>query len=97
VGDRLQFSGRVQTTGLLAAGSYWTMSLQMGASQLPGDIIGMYTSFSDSDGTWLAEGVVPAGTTTIKVNLQSGSAAGGSYTVKFGEVTIRNLTALGIA
>lgn len=99
-GDRVQFSGRIQTTGMSAAvTAYWNVELQSlnAGAGVVGLASGMYTSFSDSDGIWLVEFVIPPLTASIKCSLQTGPSTGGAHTANFGEVTARNLTALGIA
>lgn len=93
VGDKLRFMGRVRSTvaGLGSIASprirfigptlYLSPATSIAQDQQPGNV-------------FIVEGVVPAGTTTVAIELQAGTGTG---TVDFAQITVLNLTALGIA
>lgn len=93
VGDKLRFMGRVRSTvaGLGSVASprirfigptlYLSPATSITQDQQPGNVFAM-------------EGVIPAATTTVAIELQAGTGTG---TVDFAQITVLNLTALGIA
>ncbi len=93
VGDKLRFMGRVRSTvaGLGSVASprirfigptlYLSPATSITQDQQPGNVFAI-------------EGVVPGGTTTVAIELQAGTGTG---TVDFAQITVLNLTALGIA
>lgn len=98
VGDRLALSGRVQSSGF--EGSSSTFSVQVGFTGATGshNLEAIYAWKVDlADGTFYAEGVIPAGTTAMLFSALSAAPAAGSTTLRLGELTLRNLTQLGLA
>jgi hypothetical protein len=101
-GDVVEIAARVRTSGWDAAVTptstlNWTLSCQfVGASLFA---VPAYSLHCDlTDGVVVQRVVVGAGATgQIKVNLQIfGNPASGSVMIQFGNVTVRNLTALGV-
>lgn len=97
VGDRVAFMGRIKAT--LEAGSMWaycTLSfLNAGGSTISSLWPINNWSLDIADGTFYLEGAIPSGCASMFLNIGSGSS--GTGTVQVAQMTIRNLTKLGLA
>lgn len=93
VGDKLRFMGRVRSTvaGLGSVASprirfigptlYLSPATSITQDQQPGNVFAV-------------DGTIPPGTTTVAIELQAGTGTG---TIDFAQITVLNLTTLGIA
>jgi lysophospholipase L1-like esterase len=93
VGDRLHCCGRVD--GVASGTTY--MPYLVFSSGNPGQvrlINGTGLTIDANDWTWAVDCVVPPGTTAVALRLQ---ASAGTGVVKWGQVGLYNLTALGLA
>jgi lysophospholipase L1-like esterase len=103
-GDKILFTGRVRSSGVEAAKtsgltpSYFARValLNSGGTTLAyilGMLVASEYDVDIPDGMIYARGSVPAGTTAFRIELQSsGFSASFPLTVKYGELTVRNLT-----
>jgi lysophospholipase L1-like esterase len=95
-GDRISFSGKVDTSGIEAAAGNITVYLLYSTFTPSKTLRPVHSLKLDvTDATFYAEDVIPAGTTALKVIWGYNNANGG--TVRFGQFALRNLTALGVA
>jgi hypothetical protein len=93
-GDTIAITGMVKATGLRASGG--TASLGLVCNGVAGPTYIGFSSFSDDTNGWYEfsyEAQVPAGTTSLQ---WSSVMAQGPSTWEFGNLTVRNLTQMGI-
>lgn len=102
-GRLYQFTGRIQTTGVeaaVAAGnvSYVRVRIEWrdASSASLGYQLGIYDWNVDADGTFYADQVAPANAAKFVVQIEVGKASAGTpIVVRVGELTVRDLTAMG--
>jgi lysophospholipase L1-like esterase len=93
IGDRIAFSGRIQTSGCEAGACIYSVRLLFNGGASTSYLRPFDSAQVDiADGSWYAEGVIPSGTTSMTVDVVM---SGGAGTVRVGQVTVINLTALG--
>lgn len=93
VGDRVAFSGRVSTT--VEAGSLSAYVIVAFTGGTPARFASLYNCAADiSDGRFYYEGVVPIGTSAMSVQVQNNGT--GTGTIKVAELSLVNLTTLGL-
>lgn len=94
VGDRLQFSGRFSFSRSDSTSSIAARVEFNGATGSPAQIapLNTYTK-TTTGGVFCWDGLVPAGTTSISVKL---FASAGTNVCRFGQLTLLNLTTLGV-
>lgn len=101
VGDRLYIAAKLKTSGLdsIDGGSFSFAVRALGSSvaNVTGFIIMRDTPVTDLPGgwaIWAAEGVVPPGTTDLRVDF---NCLGDGVSASIAQLTIRNLTKMGLA
>lgn len=94
VGDTVELSGRIRTQGIAAGNMKVYVRLEHNAT---GQYIAyaVYELLLDMEAVFRCRAVIPAGTTQIRPMIATGTT--GTGTVKVAQVTITNLTALGVA
>jgi len=90
VGDRMFFGGRVWTTDATGSLKFAPILICTSGSLTVRPTPGGNLFFNLTDGWFGIEFVVPSGTTSFDVRLTASATAGG--TVKWGQITLRNLT-----
>jgi lysophospholipase L1-like esterase len=93
IGDRVAFSGRIQTSGCEAGSCIYSVRLLFNGGASTSWLRPLDAAQIDiADGTFYSEGVIPAGTTNMTIDVVM---SGGAGTVKVGQIGVINLTALG--
>jgi len=92
VGDRLALAGRFFASGVEASGMTTAVRLRFSGGNFLQPIGSLV--YDITDGLFAIEGPVPAGTTTVDVDVFNGGS--GTGVLKVAQLTLLNLTALGL-
>lgn len=93
VGDRVLFAGKIRSDVENGAFGYYPRIQFNGGSGFMGVVNNGGMDLDDA--AWAMEGVIPIGTTSMRVQLQTKNS--GTGWIEFAQVTLLNLTRLGLA